>query len=94
MLTILTDHKWRNFKYDYEVPKRILANEFDYQDRDETSDGFFRYRRSWYHIDQFMQSTNPEFKEWHGYLNHSFFSGVLIKLSSDGEQYQVATFYS
>lgn len=31
---------------------------------------------------------------WHGYHGDSYFSGVLIRLSDDGERYQVATYFS
>ncbi len=96
--TITTDHKWKPFKGDHEVSKSVLASDFDYQDRDEVRDGFFRYRKCWYHLDQFMRLShnhangkNP-FAGWHGYYGDSYSSGVLIKLSNDGESYQVATY--
>ena len=39
-----------------------------------------------------MSQFDKEFKEWHAYLSDSFFSGILIRVSDDGEQYQIATF--
>lgn len=90
-LTIKTDGKWRQFKYRYEVPKRVLASQFDYQDPDETTDGFFKYKNTWYHLDQFMRTNVPG---WDGAAADSFFSGVLIQLSPDGEEYRVGTFFS
>jgi hypothetical protein len=90
---IRTDHKWRPFVYSYEVPAKILASEFDYQDREETIDGFFEYHGCWYHLDQFMRTSAEGLGllGWDGYAGDSFFSGVAIKLSSDGETYQVGT---
>jgi hypothetical protein len=96
-LTIKTNHNWRNFSYRYEVPKKVLEDQFDYQDPNDVIDGFFKYRDYWYHLDMFMRienNSNDEFSKWHGCHNDSFFSGVLIRVSDDGEQYQVATFFS
>jgi hypothetical protein len=101
-LTIKTDHKWKAFRYRNEVPRRVLERDFDYQDEDDATDGFFKYRGVWYHLDQFMRfgfpfGGHPEdspFKDWHAYAGDSFFSGVVIRVSSDGEQYQVGTYYS
>lgn len=96
-VTIKSNRQWRNFTYRYDVPARVLADQFDYQDEDETIDGFFSYRGHWYHIDQFMRIGETEaspMSEWDGYAGDSYFSGVLIKLSDDGEQYQVGTYFS
>jgi hypothetical protein len=94
-LTIKTNHQWRNLAYRNEVPAKILADQFDYQNADEVLDGFFQYRGHWYHLDGFMQcEANGDLKDWHGYAGDSYFSGVLIKLSSDGEQVICATYFS
>jgi hypothetical protein len=34
------------------------------------------------------------FKGWDGYSSDSAFSGVLIKISKDGEEYKIGTFNS
>ena len=97
MLTIKTNRQWRDFTYRYDVPEKVLDSDFDYLDAEETVDGFFQYRGVWYHLDGFMRlSTDaPEgMQGWSGYVSDSFFSGVLIRLSDDGEQYQIATYYS
>ena len=97
-LTITTDNKWRSFVYAADVPQVILERDFDHlkdQDGDFEFDGYFKYRRRWYHITDFSKvEGHPEFQGWSGYHNDSYFSGILIKVSSDGEQYQVATFIS
>jgi len=90
-MRVITDHKWKPFRYRYEVPARILKSEFDYQDPEDTLDGFFCYRGIWYHLDQF-EATQIE--GYHGFHPDSFFSGVAIRISDDGEQYQVATLIS
>lgn len=57
---------------------------------DNYIDGFIYYKRTWYHVSEFVRT--PDHDEWHGYKGDSFFSGVLIRLSNDGEQYRIATF--
>ena len=89
-MTVQTNNHWRNFSYRSEVPPAVLADEFDYQDPEESIDGFFCYRKRWYHLDEFMRG-GPE--GWHGFHGDSYFSGVAIRISDDGEQYQVATCY-
>ncbi len=96
-LSIKTDHKWKNFKYGYEVPQSVLKSQFDYLDKDDVTDGFIFYRKTWYHLNDFMRFGYPNtetFKGFQAYLNDSYSSGVLIKISDDGEQYQIATFCS
>ena len=85
-LVIYTDNKWKNFKYGYEVPAKVLNNQFAHlQDRRHT-DGFFKYRNYWYHLSDFMQTDIPK---WDGYAGDSYFSGVLLKTSKDFERYKV-----
>lgn len=92
MPKIFTDHKWKQFKYRYEVPRKVLEDDFDYLDEDVIN-GFFRYRRRWYHLSQFMRPARMAgLAGWHGYASDSFFSGVVIRLSDDGEEYQVGTY--
>ena len=94
-MKIKTDHKWRPFKYRHEVPPKVLANQFNYQNTDDATDGFIHYRKRWYHLDEFTRvSNNAPFKGWDRYLSDSFFSGVLLRVSPDGEQYMVGTYYS
>jgi hypothetical protein len=102
MTTIKTNNHWRQFKYRDEVPASILASQFDWTDKDheehgDYSDGFLEYRGVWYHLGDFMAIrgvTEPPFSDWTGSHGDSFFSGVLIRLSRDGEEYQIATYYS
>ncbi len=91
-LKIITDGRWKNLKYRYEVPEKVLADQFDYLD-DDVEDGFFQYRKNWYHISDFIETLDPQLKKagFHGYSGDSYFSGVALKLSSDCEQYKVAT---
>lgn len=98
--TIRTNRHWRDFVYRTEVPEKVLKDQFDYQDAEEVSDGFLEYLGCWYHLDMFMRVGYPgPFGQttedgWQGSHNDSFFSGVVIRLSDDGEQYQIGTFYA
>lgn len=91
MLNLRTDNKWHDFKYRNEVPAKVLKSEFDYQDK-SVSDMYFKYKNSWHHADQFMRTDEP--KGWDGILNLSFSSGLLLKISPDGERYKVAYYWA
>jgi hypothetical protein len=96
-LQVTTDHKYKDFKYRDEVPPAILESQFDWTNEDylehgSYSDGFICYRGFWYHVGDFMVDTPPSLDvEWQGFAADSFFSGVAIAISDDGEQYKIAT---
>lgn len=89
-MKIKTNGHWRSFVYRWEVPPRVLATQFDWQNPDEYTDGFFCYRGHWYHLADFLRFEDDS--GWHGYATDSFFSGVVIRLSSGGERYQIGTY--
>jgi len=98
---IITNHHWNQFYYRDSVPQKVLLD-YDHLDYDESMDGWIWYRKTWYHISDFMSchneiySPNNPFKKfgYDGYLSDSFFSGILIKVSDDNEEYQIATYIS
>ena len=93
---ISSDNKWHDFKYRDEVPTKVLKNQFDHLDEDDVIDGFIKYRNHWYHLSDFMRipdaGGDDPFKGWQGNAADGYFSGVLIKLSNDGEQYKIGTY--
>lgn len=99
-ITITTNNHWRNFLYGYELPEKVKPD-FDWIDKEvfECS-RFLKYRGWYYTLEDFMSIhnkihyPNPPvwMKRWDGYNSDSFFSGVLIKISDDGEQYKIATY--
>jgi len=98
-MKIRTNRQWREFKLREDVPKKILASEFDWTNKDHAlhcdySDGFIHYKGCWYHLSQFERLGGGPLTSagWTGGHADSFFSGVVIKLSSDGEQYQIGTY--
>jgi hypothetical protein len=84
---ITTNRHDRPFRYRYEVPDEVLADQFDHLDED-ASDTFFHYKGTWYHMSDFER---VDMDDWHGSHAHSWSYGVLIKVASDGESYRVAT---
>ena len=95
-MQIITNNAERQFLYGYDVPDSIHA-EFDHLDDDSRQDGWIHYHKCWYHVSDFMVLNEfygqpDDFIDWHGYSSDSFFSGVLIRISDDGETYQIATY--
>lgn len=98
-MKIISDKKWHNFLYGYEVPKKIINSFFDYLSADEIDSGsFLKYKDRYYYMGEFQTtsglSTDAFMKNWDGYASDSFFSGVLIKISQDGEQYKIGRYIS
>jgi len=95
-MKIYTDHKWKQFKYRTEVPDKVSKDYFDHLTEEDNFDGYISYRKRWYHVSDFMVISNnaPFPNKWSGYASDSFFSGILIRLSDDGETYQIATYIS
>ena len=94
-----TNNHWRQFVYRDDVPAAVLADQFDWTDKDHTehgdySDGFFQYRGFWYHLGDFMRGGMTEDDQWQGHCGDSYFSGTLIEVSRDGEEYRIATYTS
>jgi hypothetical protein len=93
-LTIKTDGKWKNLKYAYQVPKRVLEQEFDWMyNPDEYT--FLKYKGHWFTLSDFMRITPDApaaIRKWDGASTDAVFTNVLIKISSDGEQYKIGTY--
>ena len=90
-MTIRTDHKWHAFKYFMDLTEKQKA-ELDWIDDDCAP--VLVYKGWPFALDQFMRiEHSSELKDWHGIHNDTFFSGVLIRLSDDGEKYQIATYF-
>ena len=94
MITIKTNNRPRPVIYGFELSAKERA-EYDFLD-DIDCCQFFRYKGYVYHLSDFMRigKNNTDLAGWHGYHSDSFFSGVLVKLSDDGEAVTVGTYYS
>lgn len=94
-LLVRSDNRWKDFVYGADVPQRVLKSDFDWVDDAEVSDGFFKHQGTWYHLSQFERvPPGSGLKEagWDGYHPNSFSTGVVVKVSSDGEQYKVGSY--
>ena len=80
-------------------PRKVLTwydltpeeqKEFDYLEEGEGS--FFRYKDWVYDIGEFMRTEGVV--DWQGYCTETAFSGVLVKISSDGDTVIVGRYFS
>ncbi len=94
-MEIITDYKWKNFKDRSEIPELILEEEFNWLTEHECN-GFICYKKEWYHLSEFLSTCkNKGFPDnWQGYSSDSFFSGIVIEISNDGEMYRIGTYIS
>jgi len=102
-LEIMTNHHWKEILYGHEVPQKVL-DDYDWLEEEDKAYGWVKYRRTWYHLSDFMNlhnkvhnphfDNNHPFAEWDGYHGDSFFSGVLIKFSDCGDSVKMATYFS
>ena len=93
-MKVKTDHKWRNMLYGYELTEKEKG-EFDYiSPEDIDASSFFRYKGRVYYVGDFMVISGDDtaLQGWDGYAPDSYFSGVVVKLSRDCEQYRVGTY--
>jgi len=93
-MKIITNNQYRNMIYGYELTDKERAD-FDYVD-DIDSHDFFRYRGNVYDPSEFMRTRQElnDLSGWDGYQSDSYFSGVVIKYSSDCEQVKVGLYLS
>ena len=71
---------------------------FDWLDTEDArwAASFIRYRGWVYSMDQFMRIARgmDGLAQWDGYHSDSAFSGVVIKLSGDGDSAIMGTYFS
>ena len=84
ILTIKSNLVARFMLYGYELTDKE-KEQFDYLDAsDLETNNFFRYKGALYDVSQFMRvSENELFNGWDGYESHSYFDGLLIKITDD-----------
>ena len=107
-LEIITNNHAHQFVTGYEVPMSVLKWQFDYLTAEEQSSGsFLKYKGHWYHISDFTRfgpffmagieratggTEESPFDGWHGRVSDSAWSGVVIRISEDGDTYQIGTY--
>ncbi len=89
-LTVITNRQPRNVLCWYELTAKEQA-EFDYI-TDECG-SFVRYRGATYDLGDMLRAPNS-LPYWHAIHSDSYFSGVLFRLSRDGETVICGRYYS
>jgi len=92
MLQIKSNGQARPIVSRFEVPESVLASEFDWTDPAD-SGAFFQYRGVWYSLEDFSRAPES-LSGWDGYHGDSYFSGVVIRLTDDGESVVCGTYLS
>jgi hypothetical protein len=92
-ITITTDHKWKNVISWWDLTEKQQAD-FDWLDDEEKQAcaSFVKRRGHVYCLDEISAAyaNGPLAADgWDGVASDSFFSGIVIKLSNDGEQYKI-----
>ena len=94
-LVIKTDNKWRNILHGFELPKK-WRKEFNYMSEEDFNNGaFISYGRQIYSFDEFERASGElRAKGWDGVKHDSFFSGLVMKVSRNEEEYMIGRFTS
>ena len=92
-ITIKTDHKWKEFLSWHDLTEKQKAD-FDWLEDEEAqaSACFVKRRGRVYCLDEIMtidRHSPLHVDGWHGIAHDGFFSGIVVKLSRDGEQYKI-----
>ena len=88
-MKIITNNQYRpllNF-YELSLEQQSSVDWVDLEDREYSH--FFVYKGYPYHTSMFLRTETPG---WDGILSDSYFTGVLARLSKDGESILVGRF--
>lgn len=98
-MKIKTNNVPRHLVYGCGLSEKEAAD-FDYLNPEELHErAFVRYKGQVYDMGDFMRidktvaphAQREGWEHWHGYSSDSFFSGVLVRFSDDGESVVMAT---
>ena len=98
-MKIVTNNQPRNIISWYDLTPEE-QKEFGYLEEGVSS--FFRYRGWVYALEEFLRidaniAPHPQregWEKWHGYASDSYFSGVLVRGTSDCDQVIVGQYFS
>ena len=75
----------------------IEQAELDYIDPNDGGGSFFRYKNQAYDLNEFTRINDSymggDLEGWDGLQGQSYFSGILIKFSEDGDGVIVGRYY-
>ena len=94
--TIKTNNQPRDFLsfFDFnEKDQKAIESNFGYMTREELEEGcyFFKYKGWIYNLSEFMTTSVDG---WDGALSDSYFSGIVIRISSNQESVVCGTYFS
>ena len=95
-IDVITNNHWREVISGYELPDK-MRQEFDYlEGEDFDCNNFIKYNGQYYDLSDFLriEGESHPLADWHGVANHTYFSGLVIRLSSCGDAYQIGRYYS
>ena len=99
--TIKTNNQPRPLKCLFEFsPKQqqSIRSDFDWLKDDlESTQGFFEYRGTIHHLQNFLRvnaSSDDATQGWDGYEADSYFTGTLVRLTSDADFVVVGSYCS
>lgn len=78
-MNIITNHTLRPFLSFHELTDKEAKSLSAYPGHEEST--FFKYKGHVYDLSDFLRLN---LKGWDGVLNETFFSGVVVKLKSEG----------
>ena len=92
-VVVSSDGKFKPFLYGDEVPKKVLSD-YDWLPEDEKEHGWVKYKNEYMHLSDFIRlSGSGVGRDWNGYHADSFFSGTVIKMTNDGEEYKIGRYH-
>lgn len=79
----------------YDLPLKVQGQVSQNYENAEHFD-WVRYKGEWYCMEDFMRVPRDGelLLEWDGYLNDTYFSGVLVKFVDNGERVIFGRYYS
>jgi hypothetical protein len=98
--TIKTNNQPRELKClaDFSLERQQeIRSEFGWMEDIETTQGFFEYRATVHHLENFLRvnaGTDDATQGWDGYEADTYFSGTLVRLCSDSDFVIVGSYAS
>lgn len=98
--TIKTNNQPRELKCLFEFSpqqQQRIRSDFDWMQDIETTQGFFEYRGTIHHLENFLRvnaGTDDVTQGWDGYEADTYFSGTLVRLTSDSDHVVVGSYFS
>lgn len=92
-MNITTNNQYREFIYWQDLSEKE-QKDFDWiKEQEQEEHTFFRYKGRIYSLSEFLFCTNTP-PGWSSYSNDTYFSGIVIAISEDGDSVKCGTWYN